>query len=155
MPLSPAQCLIQYWTSLGYVVKTGASEQSLRAFEARYQVLLPSDVREYFALYGGFEGQANWDDYFIGFWPLESVVRLSDEDGEYMLPNSLGPSNTYFIIGDYLINSHFYAIQLTQDPSGSNAVVAYESYKFGDSFTAFVAIYLQNPELIASPPLHN
>jgi len=74
-PLSSVQRLIQYWTSLGYVVKTGASEQSLRAFEARYHVLLPPDIR------------------------------------------------TYFIIGDYLINSHFYAVQLTQDPFGSNAVV--------------------------------
>jgi len=149
-----AQLLIQYWVSLGYIVKPGASEETLEAFEWKYRVQLPADMREYFALYGGFEGRGNWDDKFVTFWPIEIVERLSDMDGEFALPRDLGPSNSFFVFGDYLIQSHFYAIRLTMDPSASCPVITHEGrYTFGNSFSVFVDTYLQDPDLVVSPPL--
>ena len=149
-----AQRITQYWASLGYVVEPGAAEQALKAFELEHNVQLPSDIREYFALYGGFEGGRNWDERFITFWPLESVTKLSDLDGEYVLPHGLGSSSSFFIFGDFLVHSHFYAIRLTVDPSANCPVVSHGGdYKFGDSFSDFVDVYLREPDLVASPPI--
>ncbi len=149
-----AQRLIRYWASQGYTVKPGALEQTLATFELKYKVRLPTDLREYFAKYGGFEGRGNWDSLLITFWPIQDVVRLSDVDGEYALPHGLGMSCSFFVFGDYSIESHLYEIRLTMDPAASCPVVAHEGrYVFGDSFSAFVDVYLSNPILVASPPI--
>jgi len=127
----------------------------LIAFAAMHNIRLPKDIQEYFALYGGFEGERNWDERFITFWSLDSVIQLSELDGDYLLPHGLGPSHSYFVFGDYLIHSHFFAIRLTTDPSATCPVITYGGdYKFGDSFSDFVDVYLHEPDTVASPPLH-
>ena len=141
------EALRKFWTRQGVRLRPGASEEEMAAFEARYGVRLPSDLREYFAAADGFDGST--DDETITFLGLDEVKPL----GEYWSPEVEG-GNSYFVFADFLISSHVYAVRLARDAGAGNPVaVVYdrELVEAAGSFSEFVAGYLESSHAVLFP----
>ncbi len=67
------------WESEGFQVPPGVSSSQLDAVEAKYGVVLPPDVREYFSFMNGMTLDWVHDNAFLSFWPLERFQPLSDD----------------------------------------------------------------------------
>jgi cell wall assembly regulator SMI1 len=74
------ESLRKFWLRQGVRLNPAASEDELAAFEAKYHVRLPSDLREYFAAVNGFDGSEYWmtDNEAITFLGLDEVKPLSE-----------------------------------------------------------------------------
>lgn len=122
----------------------------LKSFEARFDVILPTDLRNYFSCVNGMPLGAT-DDALIRFWMLEEVVPLSQGAPEYSHPQYIRNPDSLFLFADYSIWAHAYAIQLTTVSVESNKiyVIGYDSpILLVDSFSEFVDNYLINKELL-------
>ncbi len=40
--------MVEYWSSKNMSIRNGSTEQQIEAFEIRYHVVLPPDMRDYF-----------------------------------------------------------------------------------------------------------
>ena len=145
------ESLRKFWLRQGVKLNPGSSEDELAAFEAKYRVRLPSDLREYFAAANGFDGSETWmtDDEVITFLGLNEVRPLS----EYWSPE-VADADSYFVFADYSLVAHVYAVRLVNDSGTGNAVaVVYDDrpVKVASSFTEFVAGYLENNHAVLYP----
>jgi hypothetical protein len=148
------ETLRKFWLRQGIKLNIGATEE-LGAFEVKYHVRLPLDLRAYFAAVNGFDGSEAWmaDNNVITFLQLDEVKPL----GEYWSPE-LADANSYFVFADYSLGAHVYAIRLAKDSGTGNAVVVlYDSnpIKVANSFSEFVEGYLENNHAILFPKFHN
>lgn len=129
------ESLKQFWTRQNIEFRRGASETELRAFEAKYKVHLPDELKDYFSTVDG----SGLDGNVIEFLPLAEVVPLSQAWSQRP------EANSYFVFADYSISCHVYAIRLTNDLTLSNPVfIAYDENpkQIADSFSEFVKGYL-------------
>ncbi len=141
--------LKEYFRTDGVQYRPGASEDDIKAFEQRYNVMLPEDLRSYFRTTNGFDEDKTWcDGNLFTFLSLDAVYPLSQ--GWWNVP----VANTFFVIVDFLISSHVYAIRLTKTVDvGNPVVVSYGSYGDGpiqiaNSFTAFAEGYMEGKATI-------
>jgi hypothetical protein len=121
-------------------------------------VRLPSDLRAYYGACDGLEGWGgrhpnDWRG-FVEFWPFERLEPALAPGAEaWVLPAGLGLSTSYFTFADFLINSRVFSIRLQGDAGAGNPVIegpyspSSNVTRLGNSFTDFVAIYLNNPNL--------
>lgn len=141
------ESLKQFWLQQGIKLKLGASEIELFAFENKYDVRLPEDLKDYFSTVNGFE-DSDVDEDVITFLPLDEIEPLSKAW-------SLKPeTKSYFIFADYSISCHVYAIQLTNDIKLNNPIfIAYDDnpIQIADSFSEFAQGYLNNDYKILFP----
>lgn len=148
---SLGEALKLYWSARGLRFCPGVPEGLLREFEARHGVWLPADLRGYFAVVNGMDawGDANpfgWDDHLFRFWPLSEVERASDN---YHPDRFLEDQGSFFLFADHSIGLPSYAIRLTPEDKGGNAVLAisraggtYDTTVVAGSFGGFVKRYL-------------
>ncbi|MBI1851930.1 MAG: SMI1/KNR4 family protein [Planctomycetes bacterium] len=120
-----------------------ASPEDISAFEARYRVRLPADLRAYFmTLNGSHDASAGpCDEDLISFWHL-AELRPFDEPGA---GPPLPPSDSLFVFADWSINALLWAVQLSGDSNSSLPVflVGGESpVEVAPSFAAFLEGYL-------------
>ncbi len=132
--------LADAWSAMRFAHARSADEQQITDFETKYHVRLPSDLRAYVAtLNGGESGRDGpMDTTSIAFWRLDQIEPLGSERG--------GPANL-FIFADFLIDSHAYAIQLSDDANEPTPVFidwGKRIEKVSDSFSAFIHGYLSN-----------
>src|SRR5579864_7311401 len=73
--------LIRHWSGMGINVRPGASPAQIESFEARYRVVLPPDLYEYFAAVDGME-QGLLDVDGFSFLPLHAVKSIPEEIGQ-------------------------------------------------------------------------
>lgn len=140
------ESLKQYWLQQGIKLKLGASEIELRAFENKYNVHLPEDLKDYYSTVNGFDGSV--DEDFIAFLPLDEIEPLSKRWSKK--PDA----KSYFIFADYSISCHVYAIHLTNETKINNPIlIAYDDtpIQIADSFSAFAQSYLNNDYKILFP----
>jgi cell wall assembly regulator SMI1 len=136
------ESLRQYWLKQGIKLKSGASEIELLAFENKYNVHLPEDLKDYFSTVNGFD-DSDVDGEFITFLTLDEIESLS-------INWSQAPeAKSYFIFADYCISCHVYAIKLTKDTKFDNPVfIDFNDNKnptqIADSFSEFAQSYLKN-----------
>ena len=145
------ESLRKFWSRQGVKLNLGASEDELAAFEAKYNVHLPSDLRDYFAGVNGFDGSETWmtDNEVITFLGLDEVKPLS----EYWSPD-VANADSYFVFADYSLAAHVYAIRLMNDSGDGNAVVVVydgKPVKVASSFSEFVEGYLENNHGVLFP----
>ena len=148
--LANGETLKQFWLLQGIKLRRGATEKEFAAFELKYNIRLPADLREYLATVDGFDGSEHWmtDNEVITFLGLDEMKPLS----EYWSPD-VADANNYFVFADYSLAAHVYAIRLSSDSSDSNdVVVVYDRpKKVARSFSEFVIGYLEIASLSNFP----
>src|SRR6266576_249542 len=100
--------LTEAWRQHEYAHAVPATHEQIQSFESEHMVTLPPDLRAYFeTLNGGDIGhEGAMDDEAISFWRLDQLEALDEA--------KVGRSNM-FAFGDFLIDSHLYAIQLSSN----------------------------------------
>ena len=145
-----AHQLIDRWTAHGIDCPPGVRPESLAAFEARYSVRLPDDVRRYFLTVNGMGERGIYDHDFYSFWPLSDVCTVAKElpDRADRFPES----SSYLLIADHSIDCPAFAIRLSGDARDSNPLVrvfadagVLEVETAFPSFAVFVEHYMRDP----------
>ncbi|HEX8905448.1 MAG TPA: TonB family protein [Longimicrobiaceae bacterium] len=142
------------WTAEGVAPATPASAGDVAAFETRYGVRLPGDVRAYLlALNGAEDGKLGaMDDRFLSFWNLAELRPLPEEAPGFA--NFPGAASC-FAFADHLAWSHAYALRLSGDENASAPVsVLYGPgavIETAPSFRAFLEAYLAGDETVLFP----
>ena len=140
----------EHWLRQGIKLRRGASEVEIDAFEARFNVRLPEDMRECFAVVNGFDnrGGSLVDDEMITFFPLEEIERL--DASEWGISSH---ADLYFVFADWSISAHVYAIRLSADNTVSNPVVVTHDklVTVADSFGDVMQGYVGCSEAVLFP----
>ncbi len=142
------EALKRFWLRQGIKLCRGATGDELAAFEAKHNIRLPEDLRDYFAVVNGFDGWQT-DDNVITFLSLDEMKTLS----EYWSPD-VADADSYFVFADYSISAHVYAIRLLNTTGrGNHVVVVYdgEPVEVANSFSEFVEGYLADNNAVLFP----
>jgi hypothetical protein len=147
--------LKHYWDSLDLESAPGVSDHNLEAFECRYDVRLPGDLREYFSVVNGTghmcgepvktgTGQL-YDHEFFSFWPLELVRPLNQDFPEA----GVAEHESFFLFADHSIWAPVFAIKLSRDRTVTNVVINLFQgggidREVSNSFSEFVEDYLRD-----------
>ena len=140
------------WRRSNIAIRPGVTRGEIAAFEAKYRIALPLDVREYF---GAADGTGDdMDEGLYRFWPLAEVQPVQDVlvserftySDRYSYPDS-------FAFADHCINCWDYAIRLTTDPSQPAPVYRVTGgdppgEQMAASFREFMEQYANNPDSI-------
>ena len=139
------------WAESGILAPEVATATEIAAFERRYGVTLPEDLRTYFALVNGTEiGYLGMDDEdLIGFWHLDQVKTFAEDEIE-------GPdASSTFIFADHSIHVITYGVRLSADPTEPTPVVLVGGSKpvvVSQSIAEFFERYLRRDTSVIFPP---
>lgn len=148
--------LKQFWARHNIKLRRGASETELRQFEEKYNVVLPDDLKDYFATVDGFE-DSDSDENLFTFLPSAEVVPLDEFWLDESWSTGTFDAKSYFVFVDYFISAHVYAIRLTNDLSLGNPIVTNyvkpneDPIQIASSFSEFVQGYLANDNGVLFP----
>ena len=111
----PWNRVIENWRRSNIAIRSGVSADAIAAFESKYGVLLPTDVREYFVAADGTGDEMDNDLY--RFWPLAEVKPVHEElaDTELFSYPDRFAYPACFVFADHCINCWDYALNLTDD----------------------------------------
>ena len=118
---SDVQRLKNHWLSHHVKVNSGVSEATLAAFEKKFSVSLPSDLRDYFLTMDGMPEEET-DKEMIRFWRLEEVKALPTGAPNYASADYVDNPESLFLFADYSLWAHAYAIRLLPTPSNRNEI---------------------------------
>lgn len=144
-----------YWISTGVRFRPPASPDSVQAFELRYGVVLPEEVRSYFFTFDGLEDE-EWDNDLISFWPLQRIGSVPEILGSHGgvpdyrgIAQNLPEPDCYFVFADYSCFAHVYAFKLTSNPKERSPVFwignSRTFCRLTNSFMDFLKQYLISP----------
>jgi hypothetical protein len=143
--------LKERWISTGIPIRHGVGPDEIRAFESRYGVLLPPDLRAYFTTVDGMERWQS-DEDMLEFLHLGAVKSVPEELAGFRgvpdygnIRNTLPNAERYFVIADFMLTSHVYAIRLSAKVSEATPVVCIcgdHHTQISGSFTEFGETYL-------------
>jgi hypothetical protein len=138
------QQLIELWQRAGITVRPPASLEAIRAFESKYNVVVPDDMRAYFLAVDGMQDEL--DPGMNRFWPLEMVKPVEEELSERHKDRLAYPG--CFVFVDHCIWCLAWAVRLSKESSSGPVVQVTASEipgrQIAPSFTAFVEMYLGN-----------
>jgi hypothetical protein len=140
---SPAiDALLVHWRSHKVELNPGAAESELAELEQVVGTRLPTEMRAFYARVNGMVRDTS-DELLFSLWPLE-VLKAARTEERVPLPHNAA----VLAFGDFLIDSHFYAVQLDGDDVGSVAVVWPNGTleRLADSFESFLVRYWREPE---------
>ena len=143
--------LKNHWLSQGIEVNPGVAKEELTAFEFKYQVSLPADLRDYFLTVDGM-AQGFTDNALIRFWSLNEVKPIPEEAVDYSHPSYIEEAESLFLFADYCIWSHAYAIRLSSTEASNPIIIIGDETPttiFG-SFSELVSSYLTDADLLLS-----
>jgi hypothetical protein len=134
------------------VIPRGATTNEIAAFEAKYRIILPSDVREYFTAADG-TGD-DMDEGLYRFWPLSEVQPVHDVlvSDRFTYPDRFAYPDC-FVFADHCINCWDYAVRLTKDAKQPAPVFRVTGAdqpgeQMASSFREFMERYAENPDSI-------
>jgi hypothetical protein len=132
------------WRDAGLLARPGVHPPAIQTFEAKYDVTLPTDMREYFLTIDGMEDEL--DSGLNRFWPLHMVKPVEDELTEIHEARMAFPG--CFVFVDHCIWCFAWAVRLGREPSPVSGPVfqvtgsEIHGRQIAPSFTAFVEMYL-------------
>lgn len=143
-----AEKLLSHWKNQGLALANGNSEEALTEFESKNSVLLPSDMRHYFAAANGMPNNSGSDVDSNGFrfWALDQIRPLPSAGAEAGVPiPAVEDPSRYFVFADYFDWSWAYAIDL----GGGHVqrvihVGTVEPKIVAQSFAEFVDLYVED-----------
>ena len=130
------------WQDRGILAPTVADDTQIAEFERRYRVVLPEDVRTYFATVNGtVEGRLSMDDDdLIGFWHLDQVRTFAEEQIA-----DVADASSIFAFADQSICVYTYGVRLCDDAAAPTPVLASVGSSHvvvSQSFVEFIERYL-------------
>jgi cell wall assembly regulator SMI1 len=131
-----SQLLLTFWRAHHADPRPPATAGAVQAFERRYAVRLPDDLRSVLAMSNGTNAMDARS--LIAFWRVE--------DYEPQRPGLFG-------FADYLIDSARYAVALSADPRAPTPVLTNfggrndDWHQIAESFAAFIRLYTGTDEL--------
>jgi cell wall assembly regulator SMI1 len=157
-PTAKSKALIErlksHWLHDQIRLRPGVSLQQIEAFESRYHVCLPPDLREYFKSVDGMDegdGDAEW--FF--FHPLQAVKSVPEELAHIRgfpdyteIVRTLPDSHSWFVIVDFVFRSAAFAIRLSDDavPTPVRWIGdGTHHHVVAPSFSDFLEAYLAEP----------
>ena len=142
-----AQRLKKHFIDDGVEINEPASEADVDAFQEKYGVVLPDDLKEYFLTFNG-TGQGNFGGSGYAFFSLaefEPICQSSDLAAE--------ESEIYrdcFAFSDYMIWCWGYVIRLTSSVGSNDVLSIYldkpSNLKVANCFSQFIELYLEDPD---------
>lgn len=139
-----------HWLRQGIKLRPGVSKSEVTAYETKYDVCLPEDMREVFAVVNGFDNRngEEVDNDMITFCSLEEIEPLNGSDWDVATA-----AESYFVFADWSISAHVYAVRLSKDRAVSGAVVVvYDALvRVADSFAEFMQAYLEGNKAVLFP----
>lgn len=103
---------------------------------------LPMDLRDYFLCVNGMPSGV-CDEVLIRFWMLEEVKPLSEGAPDFSSPRYINSPESVFLLADYSIWAHAYAIRLSRNTElneifvvgGNSPILIFKSFsEFVDSY---------------------
>lgn len=143
----PWQELIDLWRHAGLAIRPGVNLSAILAFEARYGITMPDDLRAYWMAVDGMEDDL--DPGLSRFWPLDLVKPVSDELTD-IHPDRWAYPGCY-VFGDHCIWCLGWAVELGRQRTERSGPVFQVTggdapgRQVASSFTAFVEMYLADP----------
>jgi SMI1 / KNR4 family (SUKH-1) len=118
--------------------------EEVQAFEEKHAVTFPPDLREYFLRLNG----VSEDPDLFCFWPINRLVSARSKPLNLVTSVAKLPeADRYFVFADYLIESHYYAIYLGNNPALHHWVILpdFPNHPMvAPSFSSFLELYLQD-----------
>lgn len=142
--------LVELWRDFGVTIRPPARPETIHAFESRYGVTLPDDLRAYFLTVDGIEGEL--DSGTNRFWPLEMVKPVEEELSERHGDRTAYPGCFFF--ADHCIWCFAWAVRLDRESAAVSGpvflVTASDTpgHQIAPSFAAFVEMYLLDPDSV-------
>lgn len=106
------QALVRSWRDADTALSGVATSSEIDDFQERFNVVLPSEVRDYFEIAGGMA--SSMDETGFRFWPIQEWLPFND----VLLPESQSAREAMqdcFAFADFMIDAEFWAIRLTRD----------------------------------------
>ena len=143
--------LRERWIAEGIACDRPATDADVAAFEARYGVVLPSDIRAYFTTVNGtaIGAYGMEDEYLLGFWHLDEVRSFAEVFAGGSVRTPSPEEERTFVIADHSIWVYGFGIQLSADPEAPTPIVADVAspyHRVAESFAEFLAAYLRGDE---------
>jgi hypothetical protein len=150
LKMSAVSELVAAWRNEGLLIRPGCPARTLDTFEARENVRIPADLREFLTLANG----AEMDVRGFSFWPLDDYDSYDRAAARHdaQMPIVSDPSS-YYVFCDYLHWSWAYSIRLdsAHGPSVGNPVVPIgmtEIFVVASSFSEFADLVREDsPQL--------
>jgi hypothetical protein len=141
--------VIENWRRSGVNIRSGVSNDEIAAFESKYGVVMPNEVREYFMTADG-TGD-DMDEGMYRFWPLAEVKPVHEELRDENPDRWAYPDCVVF--ADHCISCWDYAIRLTSQPDQSAPVFRVTGSdpageQMAASFREFMKRYADDPDNI-------
>jgi hypothetical protein len=153
--------LAAYWSSVGVGYRTGVTPEQITQFEYDHGKRLTRELTEYFLAIDGME-DGDVDTCLLSFLPLAGVSNVVDELLDYSgvpdysgLADTLSHPDEWFIIIDYMVRSHVYAVRLGSEVTTSSPVIwicGGTVRPMAESWTHFIDRYLEAPINVLFPP---
>jgi len=147
---APWDRIIEYWRRSNLAIRSGVSVDAITAFQTKYRIVLPVDVREYFLATDG-TGE-DMDSCLYRFWPLGEMKPVHDEltDLEHFTYPDRFAYPDCFVFADYSICCWLYAVKLNVDPTQSAPVFRVTGNdspgeQMASSFREFMERYAADP----------
>jgi hypothetical protein len=106
---SVGELLKTRWLRQGVKLRRGATESETTSYENKYDVCLPEDMREFFAVVNGFDNRngEEVDNDMITFFSLEEIKPLNVSDW-----GIASGAESFFVFANWSISAHVYAVRL-------------------------------------------
>lgn len=132
---------------MGVSQPEGCTAGDLATFESTNGVLIPDDMRQFYARTDGMGGRSQYDDLFYSFWGLRYVEKVPTS---ILLADPTLVGREFFGFADHGIELPYFAIELSNFSAPSNTVLAVYPYNdptvlvVAGSFTEFLNLYLES-----------
>lgn len=153
MNSSLRDALLQYWGAQpGLQLRPPAGPDEIYAFEQKYQVRLPEELRAFYLAADGFAPPDDQDQNGFSFWSLARVCPWNSyEDGRW----SSEKTAECYVFADYLSVSWAFAFRLTSEslqvPVCIVGTATGTPRWIADSFEQFVELYVRDDEVLYKP----
>lgn len=143
----PLRRAADLWREHGVDIRPGVAPAEIQAFEERFGVVLPADLRRYFLFVDGMN-DGDWDDLMNRFWPLAELKPVSEELEDVNPDRWAYPG--CFAFADHCIWCFGWAVRLDNCPrevSGPIYLVTGSDppgTEIARSFSEFMEMYLES-----------
>ena len=129
-------------------VREGVPGRNLDAFEERWRVGIPSDMRNFYTVLDGTGKDVQLTDELFCIWPLANVMPIPVllPEPHYEAYRDIEDADRYLCFADYMIDSDVYAIYVGSTGCVDSPVIGVCSghRRVADNFTDFLFRFLND-----------